>query len=199
MMVYVVLFLACFQALTFARSPRLPPFAGELPKEQMCFHNDEVYKPWEKFVDKGCTGFCLCNGNSGSVGCVSLCPPSVPRNCRPGELPETRNVPSGDPTGRCTCKRQSCVERPGILRRPQLPAPKILPECRNRNLNEWFVNDSCTGRCKCTGTGIACVSLCPLMAVRCSPDTEKEYYEQPIGEEGKCTCKRERCAAKIGA
>ena len=92
----------------------------------MCFHDDEVYKPWEKFVSKGCTGWCVCNGKSGSVGCVSLCPPSVPRNCRPGELPETRDVPSGDPTGRCTCKRQSCVERPGFLRRPQLPAPSKL-------------------------------------------------------------------------
>lgn len=121
-----VFFLATFQAFTSARSPALPPFVGELSKEKVCFHDDELYKPWEKFADKACTGWCMCNGESGSVGCVSLCPPSPVPMCSLGSVHETRVVPSADPTGRCTCKRQFCSSRPSLLRPPLPPHPGKL-------------------------------------------------------------------------
>ena len=75
---------------------------------KVCFHDNQMYMPWEKFADKACTGWCTCNGLTGSVGCVSLCPLAPPRKCPPGTEARIKNVPSGDKTGRCTCKRQVC-------------------------------------------------------------------------------------------
>ena len=91
-----------------------------------CFHGDSLYKPWERFVNQACTGYCTCNGRSGNVGCVSLCPPSPIPMCAQGEVPEIRNEPAAaDKTGRCRCKRKSCNPRPKI---PPLPLPGGPPE-----------------------------------------------------------------------
>ncbi|CAH3018027.1 unnamed protein product [Porites evermanni] len=160
-------------------------------KVSVCFHDDEMHMPWEKFADKACTGWCTCNGLTGSVGCVSLCPLAPPRKCPPGTEARIKNVPSGDKTGRCTCKRQVCAP----------VTVKVLPECVGRASGEYFIDSKCTGRCRCMkgGTGIMCSSLCPPAFVRCSLGEEKEYYDQPMDLDQRCYCKRERCVAKIGA
>lgn len=56
-----------------------------------CVMSEElIYKNGERFID-GCSGSCKCDDSS--VGCVSLCPPSIALNCRtvhvPGECCET--------------------------------------------------------------------------------------------------------------
>lgn len=187
----LILFLTVLQSFTFGRYPPLPPFLEKNSNGKVCFHDDQMYMPWEKFADKACTGWCTCNGLTGSVGCVSLCPLAPPRNCPPGTEARIKNVPSGDKTGRCTCKRQVCA--PSTV--------KVLPECVGRASGEYFIDSKCSGRCRCMegGTGIACSSLCPPVFVRCSPGEEKEYYDQPIDLDQRCYCKRERCVAKIGA
>lgn len=88
-----------------------------------CLHDDSVYYPWQRFVNKECTGYCTCNGRSGSVACVSLCPPGPIPMCAQGEVPEIRNEPVPavlDQTGRCKCKRKSCYPRPNF---PPPPPP----------------------------------------------------------------------------
>ncbi|KAL9971517.1 hypothetical protein ACROYT_G017688 [Oculina patagonica] len=123
---------------------KMPPPFLENAQGKLCLHDDSLYKPWERFVNQRCTGYCTCNGRSGSVACVSLCPPSPIPMCAQGQVPEIRNEPTAvDPTGRCKCKRQSCRPRPNF---PPLPPPVTRPECRNRAPDEWFLNKSCTGR-----------------------------------------------------
>ena len=88
-----------------------------------CLFEDSVYNPWQRFVNEKCTGYCTCNGRSGSVGCVSLCPPSPVPWCAQGELPETRMEPVPailDQTGKCGCKRKSCNPRPNLPPPPPL-------------------------------------------------------------------------------
>ncbi|XP_078370885.1 uncharacterized protein LOC144654589 [Oculina patagonica] len=190
-----VLLFVVFQMCTCANFKMPPPFL-ENAQGKLCLHDDSLYKPWERFVNQRCTGYCTCNGRSGSVACVSLCPPSPIPMCAQGQVPEIRNEPTAvDPTGRCKCKRQSCRPRPNF---PPLPPPVTRPECRNRAPDEWFLNKSCTGRCRCRWGGIACVSLCPLMVVECSQTSERESYEQSMDDEGRCFCKAERCVEKVG-
>ena len=93
--------------------------------EKSCFHGDSIHKPWERFADESCTGWCICNGRTGHVGCVSLCPPRGLPMCPPGKLPEVIEEPSADPTGTCKCRRKSCSPR---LNLPPPPPPVKLPE-----------------------------------------------------------------------
>ena len=74
----------------------------------------------------------------------------------------------------------------------------VIPECRARVPNEWFVNERCTGRCRCRLSGMVCVSLCGQMRVKCSSDAQVETYDQPMDDVDRCTCKRERCVKKVG-
>ena len=88
-----------------------------------CQYEGSLYNPWQRFVNERCTGYCTCNGRSGAVACVSLCPPSPVPWCSQGELPEIRNEPVPDildPIGRCSCKRKSCNARPNLPPMPPL-------------------------------------------------------------------------------
>ncbi|XP_022781312.1 otogelin-like [Stylophora pistillata] len=197
---FLGLILALFQPIVFARVPS--PFLHNNAQEKPCFHGDSIYDPWERFADESCTGWCSCNGRTGHVGCVSLCPPRGLPTCSLGEVPEETEEPSVDPTGRCKCKRKSCLPRLSLPPPPPLvktPEEHVLPECKNRAPKEWFINDSCTGRCRCQYGGIACVSLCPPMVVKCPSSMEEEAYDHPVDNTGKCTCKRRRCVSKVGA
>lgn len=198
--VVLILFLAVLQSVAHARVP-LPPFVQNNGEEKSCFHGDSLHKPWERFADESCTGWCICNGRTGHVGCVSLCPPRGLPMCPPGKLPEVIEEPSADPTGTCKCRRKSCSPRLNLPPPPppvKLPEEHVRPECINRLPNKWFINDSCSARCRCRFGGIACVSLCPPMIVECSSDMEKESYDEPMDDKGRCSCKRERCVAKVG-
>lgn len=197
---FLGLILALFQPIVFARVPS--PFLHNDAQEKPCFHGDSIYDPWERFADESCTGWCSCNGRTGHVGCVSLCPPRGLPTCSLGEVPEETEEPSVDPTGRCKCKRKSCLQRLSLPPPPppvKTPEEHVLPECKNRAPKEWFINDSCTGRCRCQYGGIACVSLCPPMVVKCPSSMEEEAYDHPVDNTGKCTCKRRRCVSKVGA
>jgi len=193
-----------FQSCTCANFKIPPNPLLESAEGMKCLYEDSVYNPWQRFVNEKCTGYCTCNGRSGDVGCVSLCPPSPVPWCSQGELPETRNEPVPDildPLGRCSCKRKSCNPRPNLPPPPPLGGSMehhVIPECRGRVPNEWFINEKCTGRCRCRLSGIVCVSLCAQMRVKCSSDAEMETYDQPMDDVGRCTCKRERCVEKIG-
>lgn len=188
-----------FQTCTSAYFKVPPNPLLESAEGVKCLYEDSIYNPWQRFVNEQCTGYCTCNGRSGSVGCVSLCPPSPVPWCSEDELPETRieRVPAIlDPTGKCGCKRKSCNPRPKFPPlHPLMGAMEhhVIEECRSKIPNELFINENCTGRCRCRLSGIACVSLCPPMKVKCSSDAEKETYKQPIGH---CACDRERCVKK---
>ncbi|KAK2553374.1 hypothetical protein P5673_025351 [Acropora cervicornis] len=172
-----VLFLAFFQVSPSAIPEKIPSlFLQERPEDNQCFYYGKVYKPGVKFADESCKAWCECNGASGHVVCVSLCPPLLPVPCSPGETAVTMKVKSVDPTGRCMCKH--------------------LKQCGKDKLNKWFFNGDCSGRCKCTVGGISCVSLCPPIAVRCSPGMEKITFRLPMDEDATCTCPREKCVER---
>ncbi|XP_068701018.1 uncharacterized protein [Montipora capricornis] len=189
-----VFFLASFKVLTSAMPPqKLPPlFLEEVRKEKRCVYEGKLYMPREKFADESCKGWCACNGDSGDVTCVALCLPSPNIPCRLGEIVETKTVKSVDPTGRCRCKYEVCSPSSDFTIPPQPPHP-VFPECMGKKLNNWFINEDCTERCQCSAGGISCVSLCAPMGVRCSPGMEKVVYHKPMDEDGRCTCKREKC------
>lgn len=191
-----VLFLAFFEVSPSAIPQKIPSlFLQERPEDNQCFYYGKVYKPGVKFADESCKAWCECNGASGHVVCVSLCPPLLPVPCSPGETAVTMTVKSVDPTGRCMCKRNVCTPSADIPIPPMPPHPD-LKQCGKDKLNKWFFNGDCSGRCKCTLGGISCVSLCPPIAVRCSPGMEKITFRLPMDEDATCTCPREKCVER---
>lgn len=91
--------------------------------DNQCFYYGKVYQPGVKFADESCKAWCECNGASGHVVCVSLCPPLLPVPCSPGETAVTMKVKSVDPTGRCMCKRNVCTPSADIPIPPMPPHP----------------------------------------------------------------------------
>lgn len=70
-----------------------------------CLYKGVRYPVNKRFVDQTCEGYCKCELD-GSIGCVSLCPPSMV-SCEPGQ--EKVLVEEPVPDSDCTCDRETCI------------------------------------------------------------------------------------------
>nr|XP_006812389.1 PREDICTED: uncharacterized protein LOC100368823 [Saccoglossus kowalevskii] len=109
-----------------------------------CEVNGNVYENGERFV-VDCTAYCKCD--SGSIACVSMCPPTLVAPS--ADCPFPRLV---DVHGEC-CQQWECGPPP--------PSLGCLVEETYVHDGDW-VDLDCDSRCQCLNGFLTCVPMCPL-------------------------------------